>query len=203
MAGIDHTIICFHNGKLMRSLYKADDDSYESAIPFEYSRDAELIKPKVSTKKMIPYSCSTGRFRQWFGKHFMDLLPRKYIGYFHEDDIRIFTYQSENYNAIFYLKDDESYVMLGGYGHYDNVYTHFFERGYGQGLERKMAKECYRWLFEEVFSYCWSVIFKDRAHEDEADLFRLQKKFHYKNFWDMTREEREEDYKHELIDYDD
>ena len=58
MAGIDHTIICFHNGKLMRSLYKPDGDSYESAIPFEYSRDAELIKPKASIKKIIPYECS-------------------------------------------------------------------------------------------------------------------------------------------------
>lgn len=203
MAGIDHTIICFHNGKLMRSLYKPDGDSYESVIPFEYSRDAELIKPKASIKKIIPYECSTGRFRKWFGEHFMELLPREYIGYFHEDNIRIFTYQSENYNTIFYLKDDESYTMLGGYGHYDNVYTHFFERGYGEKLERKMAKECYKWLFREVFPYCWSIIFKDRAYEDEADLFHLQEKFHYKDFWDMTREEREEDYKHELMDYDD
>lgn len=161
MAGIDHTIICFHNGRLMRSLYKSDGDSYESVIPFEYSKDAELVKPKASIKKIIPYECSTGRFRQWFGEHFMELLPREYIGYFHEDGIRIFTYQSENYNAIFYLKDDESYVMLGGYGHYGNVYTHFFERGYGEKFERKMAKECYRWLFREVFPYCWSTMFKD------------------------------------------
>ena len=66
-----------------------------------------------------------------------------------------------------------------------------------------MAKEGYRWLFREVFPYCWSTMFKDRTYEDEADLFRLQKKFHYKDFWDMTKEEREEDYKHELMDYDD
>lgn len=51
MAGIDHTIICFHNGRLMRSLYKSDGDSYESVIPFEYSKDAELVKPKASIKR--------------------------------------------------------------------------------------------------------------------------------------------------------
>lgn len=202
MAGADHTIICFHNGKLMRSLYKPDGDSYESVIPFEYSRDAELVKPKASIKKIIPYECSTGRFRQWFGEHFMELLPREYIGYFHEDGIRIFTYQSENYNAIFYLKDDESYVMLGGYGHYVNVYTHFYKCGYGESFERKMAKECYRWLFEKVFTPCWVYSFTKEDYKEGLDLFYFREKFHYKNFWDMTKEEREEDYKHELMDYD-
>lgn len=151
MAGIDHTIICFHNGRLIRSLYKPAGDSYEPAIPFEYSRDAELIKPKASTKKMIPYSCSTGRFRQWFGKHFMDLLPRKYIGYFHEDGIRIFTYQSESYNAIFYLKDDESYVMLGGYGHYGNVYTHFLSVDMEKSLKEKWLRSVIGGCLERCF----------------------------------------------------
>lgn len=176
MAGIDHTIICFHNGKLMRSLYKPDGDSYESAIPFEYSRDAELIKPKASIKKIIPYECSTGRFRQWFGEHFMELLPREYIGYFHEDDIRIFTYQSENYNTIFYLKDDESYTMLGGYGHYDNVYTHFF---LSVDMEKSLKEKWLRSVITGYLERCFlivGVLYLKIEHMKMKQIFSICKK---------------------------
>ena len=42
MAGIDHTIIAFHNGKLMRNEVKVEVDQYTSLIPFQYTRDGEL-----------------------------------------------------------------------------------------------------------------------------------------------------------------
>ena len=41
------------------------------------------------------------------------------------------------------MNGDESYVLLGGYGHWRNPYTHFFHRGYGEVFERQMGKECY------------------------------------------------------------
>lgn len=104
----------------------------------------------------------------------MELLPREYIGYFHEDGIRIFTYQSENYNAIFYLKDDESYVMLGGYGHYGNVYTHFLSVDMEKSLKEKWLRSVIGGCLE-VFPYCWSTMFKDRTYEDEADLFACKR----------------------------
>ena len=40
MAACDHTIICFHNGKLMRTLYREERNSFKSLVPFKYNRDA-------------------------------------------------------------------------------------------------------------------------------------------------------------------
>lgn len=204
MAGIDHTIICFHNGKLMRSLYKSDDDSYESAIPFEYSRDAELLGVDIKKKENIPVIFTLSRFRQWLAKHLLDNPPAEYTGYFHKDDIQIFTYESESYNVIFYLQGNESYVMLGGYGHYMNPYTHFYERGYGEEFERRMAKECFEWLFSHVFEDCARTWFDGTISKEETDLMKLEKRFHYKSYWDMTKEEREMYYmRGKMIEYDD
>lgn len=54
MAGIDHTIIAFHNGKLMRNEVKVEVDQYTSLIPFQYTRDGELYGVDFDKKIEIP-----------------------------------------------------------------------------------------------------------------------------------------------------
>jgi hypothetical protein len=40
--------------------------------------------------------------------------------------------------------------VIGGYGHWKNVYCHFMARGYGDEFEEKMAAEAYKWACEKV-----------------------------------------------------
>lgn len=67
MAGIDHTIIAFHNGKLMRNEVKVEGDQYTSLIPFQYTRDGELygvvfVKRKCEQKGPKKVSTFSTRF---------------------------------------------------------------------------------------------------------------------------------------------
>lgn len=94
-------------------------------------------------------------------------------------------------------------MLLGGYGHWRNPYTHFFHRGYGEVFERQMGKECYEWLCEDVLS--------DLVHQnddyyignkaDEA-YHRLCHRLRFKRYWDMNEEERAVYLNTKLIDYD-
>ena len=103
--------------------------------------------------------------------------------------------QPEDYNVTFYMNGDESYVLLGGYGHWRNPYTHFFHRGYGEVFERQMGKECYEWLCEDVLS---DLVGNE---SDEAYLRRCHR-LRFKRYWDMNEEERAVYLNTKLIDYD-
>lgn len=60
-------------------------------------------------------------------------------------------YVPEDVRCAFMWDDfGNHYVWLGGYGHNGNPYTHFIHRGYGKDFEKKMLKECYSWLMEDV-----------------------------------------------------
>ena len=199
MAGVDHTIICFHNGKQMRSLSKEVDGDFESLIPFQFNRDAVLLDMQYDQETIATYS--SNRFMQWIERKFADAFSREQIGYLHNENVEVITYQSEDFNVIFYLSGDQTYVMLGGFGHYNNPYTHFYDRGYGEEFERKMAKECYEWLFERIlyFAVDWIPAFKGDVGNEYQ---RLCETFGFKSFWDMSREEQENHLAHPLIDLD-
>lgn len=69
------------------------------------------------------------------------------------DDTRLFC------TTFYYEKaSKDAYVIFGGYGHYTNPYLHFYHRGYGIQVERKMCKECYKWLMEHVLKECLAGI---------------------------------------------
>ena len=69
--------------------------------------------------------------------------------------------------ASFYVTKTDAYVVLGGYGHWKNVYTHFMHRGYGEEFEEKMASEAYHWLWNEVLEdICESVAVGMGVHLD-------------------------------------
>lgn len=202
MAACDHTIICFHNGKLMRTLYREEGNSFKSLVPFKYNRDALPGDIVFNEIKQVPVFCSMNRFLDWFGNRFLKCLPHNQAGYFYEDDIQLISWQTENFNAIFYVNGGESYVMLGGYGHYCNPYTHFYHRGFGESFEREIAEECYRWLLEKVLPEAleWLPAFK--GAEQENGYLGLWEKFRFKNFWRMTSEEQESYLSKPLMEYD-
>lgn len=198
MAACDHTIICFHNGKLMRTLYREE----KSLVPFKYNRDALPDDIVFNEIKQVPVLCSTNRFLDWFGNRFLNCLPHNQAGYFHENNVQLISWQTENFNVIFYVNSDESYVMLGGYGHYCNPYTHFYNRGFGEVFERKMAKECYRWLIREVLPEVLDWLSSFEAAEWANGYLGLWEKFRFKNFWSMTSEEQESYLSKPLMEYD-
>lgn len=81
--------------------------------------------------------------------------------------------------ASFYKDATDTYVVLGGYGHYENVYCHFMHRGYGEAFEQKMASEAYQWLCREVLEEITEYIHYDDIdwERQEEDLERLRKMF--------------------------
>lgn len=203
MAGIDHTIIAFHNGKLMCREAKFEGDQCTSLIPFEYTRDGELYGVDFDKKLEIPRYYSNTKIGDWIIRKLGTLMDREYAYFYRKDEEEILVYKSEDYNVTFYMNGDESYVLLGGYGHWRNPYTHFFHRGYGEVFERQMGKECYEWLCEDVLS--------DLVHQnddyyignkaDEA-YHRLCHRLRFKRYWDMNEEERAVYLNTKLIDYD-
>lgn len=167
MAGIDHTRICFHNGKLM----KREPD--EEIFPFKYNRDALIydgIEKWEDEKEMCDFTAR----------------------YLFEDNYEITVYESDIFNVIYFLDflNHENYVILGGYGHYVNPYTHFYKRGLPEEVERMMMNECYEWLMEDIIKDCCEALAE--SIWDVDDLVRdYQKDFGYKSWYDMTEEERD------------
>lgn len=166
MAGIDHTRICFHNGKLMR--HEPD----EEVFPFKYNRDAVIYESDKWQDEM----------------EMCDYVVR----YVWDDKYELTVYESDEFNVIYFLdfKKDENYVILGGYGHYANPYTHFYGRGLPEEVERMLMSECYEWLMENIIEDCCEALAE--SIWDVNDLVRdYQKDFGYKNWYDMTKEERD------------
>lgn len=125
------------------------------------------------------------------------------------EDIDILVYESKDFNVTYYRTKSDNYVVLGGYGHYANPYTHFYHRGYGDQFERKMACECYQWLMEDVFeevietvyhwyTLCDKINLTDKLMDEIVKEF--QSLFNYKSYWNMTPEERTN--RRRTLDYD-
>lgn len=176
MACIDHTRICFHNGKLMRK------EPYENVFPFKYNRDAliyEGIEKWQDEREMCDYT----------------------VRYIWDDKYELTVYESDNFNVIYFLdfEKNENYVILGGYGHYMNPYTHFYDRGLPEEVERMLMSECYEWLMEDIIKDCCEAFAVD--FWDVDDLVKdYQKDFGYKSWYDMTEEERDNYKKFSPID---
>ena len=92
--------------------------------------------------------------------------------YFYRDDLR------ETY-VSFYKDSEDTYVLLGGYGHHENPYTHFMHRGYGDEFESKMAVEAYQWLCRDILRVVAENINEDWDVTSEW-LIKKREEFHYK-----------------------
>lgn len=92
--------------------------------------------------------------------------------YFYRDDLR------ETY-VSFYKDSEDTYVLLGGYGHLENPYTHFMHRGYGDEFESKMAAEAYQWLCMDILRVVGESIYGIWGVTSEW-LTKKREEFHYK-----------------------
>lgn len=168
MAGIDHTRICFHNGKLMK--HEPDEEIF----PFKYDRDALIYESED----------------KWQDEEEMCDYTARYVW---DDKYELTVYESDNFNVIYFLdfEKNENYVILGGYGHYVNPYTHFYGRGLPEEVERMLMNECYEWLMEDVIKDCVEALVTESIWYADDIVRDYQKDFGYKSWYDMTEEERD------------
>lgn len=228
MASIDHTTIVFKNGKLMTELYKELEGGIsEWLLPFDYGRDGDIYKVNEidiwkdikwhrdeydaiyqrSGFQLVYDKTNVRSWIEWF-KWKLHIMERMYyqkeVGEWSKDGIKVYIYHNHSNQSFvsFYIDEEKSdtYVVLGGYGHRCNVYTHFYERGYGDAFERKMALEAYRWCMEDVLKMVVESIVDGDMFDEEDSFKALQNKFGYKDYWDMSEEEREEYWAQEEIE---
>ena len=127
----------------------------------------------------------------------------------------IITQHTEDYCLTFYFKLDtkDSWVVFGGYGHYNNPYTHFYHRGYGELFEQKMALEAYQWICERLLPDLLDYCIPETIEEDEEHVMGTEHTKYYKaladmlrfkHYWSMinTDEEREKYLNTVLMEYD-
>ena len=198
MAGIDHTIIPFHNGRLMRDMFRVTNDEFISLIPFEYTRDGEITGVRFDRVIEIPQYYSNTKLGDWIIRKIGTRMDKNYVCHYQKDALAILVYKSANYNVTFYMDGDESYVLLGGYGHWQCPYTHFYHRGYGEAFERQMAKECYQWLCEKVLQ-----VLAPYVEDDTEEAYsQLCNRLRFKRYWDMNDDERKDYLSNNMMDYD-
>lgn len=189
MAGIDHTIITYKNGKLMKDTVKfTDDDQCISLLPFSYNRDGAILGYDFG--RGFPLWGYKKSLKEKIAALFSDEGDPPVFFSYVDKNVEIILCEHGDFNVTFYFDAKNSYVMIGGYGHYANPYIHFYHRGYGEDFERKMAQECYDWLCEDILKEAVESI-QQYAIESEHHLSRLQTRLGYKDFWQMTPEEQD------------
>lgn len=209
MAGIDHTIIFYKNGKVT----KEKEINYKN-FNIMWDRDAQLycIKNTETNEEIRKFKrfdtmdyhyekryIQSSRFLKSYSiREFLsNFLPKKkepdsIIEYFKSDDLEIINLITFDYNALYIFTDEDTYAMVGGYGHIANPYTHFYHRGYGEQFENKMVQECYEWLCEDVLK---DQILRVIYNWDEDEVIKdYWEKLNFKSYWDMTDEERKNYY---------
>ena len=106
------------------------------------------------------------------------------VGVWKSGDVEVYIYLNNvKQTCVSFYKDaTDTYVVLGGYGHYENPYTHFMGRGYGDEFEEKMASEAYQWLCSDILSVVSESIFDDWLKIDEW-THDMQKALRYEEKW--------------------
>ena len=103
------------------------------------------------------------------------------VGVWKSGDVEIYFYRNipgRTY-VSFYKDSKDTYVLLGGYGHLENPYTHFMHRWYGDEFESKMAVEAYQWLCRDILRVVAESI-HDTWDEASQWLTKKREEFHYK-----------------------
>lgn len=192
-------------------------------LPYQFSvSDEDTDAYDVDQFLVMPYFKSKGEERKAYAlykKHpweAREKWPEQFnqvVYHYKDENYVMFSIDDRDgsYCATFFfdLKTKDSYVTMGGYGHYSNPYMHFYHRGYGEEFERKMALECYRWLCDRVFKMCFEACMKDiivaeQCFDTEYSLYykMFLEMLRYKDYFDMNEEERIEYEKTEMMDYD-
>ena len=101
MAGIDHTIIPFHNGRLMREMFRVINDEFISLIPFEYTRDGEITGVSFDRVIEIPQYYSNTKLGDWIIRKIGTRMDKNYVCLYQKDAVAILVYKSADYNVTF------------------------------------------------------------------------------------------------------
>lgn len=78
-------------------------------------------------------------------------------------------------------------VILGGYGHFVNPYTHFMDRGYGDEFELKMHEEAYDWCLDQLRAMLFHLFYKN-WETDEFNQYQGSNGLYYADLDDMIRD---------------
>lgn len=142
------------------SVYERDGIKDISRFRFSWYTIAQAIKWKLHLMKRVCY------------KH--------EIGVWKTGDKEVYIYKSDLKHVYisFYKDSTDTYVVLGGYGNYENPYTHFMDRGYGNEFEKKMAVEAYSWLCRYILEYISDAL---HGNLEEADDWcrKMRRVFRY------------------------
>lgn len=198
MAAIDHTVIVFKNGEWMKEPYLYDEnDDYINHCPFDYGRDGNIhtINGKRIWDDITWYRDPGNAYYEragWNSKHASLLARLKWffhimnfvcyereVGVLRTQDEELYIYRNsieQCYVSFYNDSKGDTYIVLGGYGHHNNVYTHFMHRGYGEEFEEKMAYEAYEWCVDDVLEMIADDIFEGYWESEDGRLL-LQKTF--------------------------
>ena len=182
-----------------------------NTLPFEYGRDGNIIKLTNSDGSSIDIWDNIYWFRdeydavyrrdgakKFYGRKNLYVIIERLKWLFHKmefvcyekevglwkhgnQEVYIYHEPMKKSYVSFYNNGTDSYVIIGGYGHYGNVYTHFMSRGYGDEFEEKMAREAFRWALTIVMEEIVNAIHTD-VDIFELDNLRIyaQRKFEFK-----------------------
>lgn len=77
---------------------------------------------------------------------------RKEVGVWKRGNAEVHIYHDPTKQSYvsFYKDSSDTYVVIGGYGHWENVYAHFMHRGYGDEFEKEMSVEAYHWACDKI-----------------------------------------------------
>lgn len=185
MAAIDYTQIIFHNGKLKREQYKElDNGEYINTVPFEFDRLGRL---NFDDGENVYTSLVDGCFLEDIGAGYHLINS--------QSTAELICFETHRYNVIYYINrsKEETYIVLGGYGHYMNPYIHFYNRGLPNEVERMLMSECYEWLMEDILNEVVDIL-TDYSFEAEDVVKEYQKSFNYETYSDLYNAGREEEY---------
>lgn len=146
------------------AVYERDGIEDISRFRFSWYAIMQAIKWKLHLMKRVCYKTEVGVWKS--------------------GDKEVYIYKSDlKYICVSFYKDaTDTYVVLGGYGHYENPYTHFMDRGYGDEFEKKMAVEAYSWLCRRILE-CISDALYDNLEEADDWAREMRKALNYKEKW--------------------
>ena len=106
---------------------------------------------------------------------------RKEVGVYNQGGTEVVIHHDEFNQCYvsFYSDRKDTYIVIGGYGHYNNVYCHFMGRGYGDEFEGKMAAEAFRWACDKILVEISESIFNGSWEAEEDFVNRMRERFGY------------------------
>ena len=116
---------------------------------------------------------------------------RKEVGTWIEGGAEVYIYHDDlNQSYVsFYNDGTNTYVVIGGYGHWMNVYTHFYARGYGDEFEEKMTAEAFRWACDKILVDISESICDGDWEVEEDFVNRMRAAFGYEDPYRIVNRE--------------